>query len=274
MLGPSGDPAGRGRDDVRTAAAGPTAPWESGTRPSPPWSDSRGTGSTPPSNGPVPLGEPAQKPERKGSLGVALLLAAAAVAAAIVGVRVSSVSGEASGHWQSAVRLEVKRSTSAQETVRYLYNTEVPLAITIIRARLVLQVLDQIPATMGPEYTAVAIEKSVQTEILKALEPSSDLTKPAYALADGGVDLGKRLTDLRAGTPDDLKIDPDATQVPGDALSGKVVRMSLVLVLFGVCGLLGALAQTFAPLRRRLLQAGTSVLAAGVFLAAVVEVLQ
>jgi hypothetical protein len=205
---------------------------------------------------------------------VALLLAAAAVAAAIVGVRVSSIAGEASGHWQSAVRLEVKRSTSAQETVRYLYNTEVPLAITIIEERLLLQVLDQIPATKGPEYTAVAIEKSVQTEILKALEPSSDLTKPQYALAGGGVDLGKRLADLRAATPDDLKIDPDATGAPGDALSGKAVRMALVLVLFGFCGLIGALAQTFVSLRRRLLQAGTSVLVAGVFLAAVVEVLQ
>ena len=204
---------------------------------------------------------------------MALLLAAAAVAAAIVGFRVSAISGDASGHWQSAVRLEVKRSTSAQETVRYLYNTEVPLAITIMRARLILQALDAIPASQSGSAMAVAIEKSVQTQILKALEPSSELTGAAYALEGGGVDLGKRLADLRAAPPDDLKVDPDATQAPGDTLSDKAVRMSIALVFFGFCGFIGAMAQTFEEWRRRLLQLGSAVLALGVIVAGAVEVL-
>jgi hypothetical protein len=292
MTGRSGDSAGPGRPEAHRDASRPAAPWEPAgvDRPPAPWErgaqlSSPWTG-RPAASGPAPAdGQPAgagagsgaaataAKPERKGSLAVALLLAAAAVAAAVVGFRVASISGEASGRWQTAVRLEVKRSTSAQETVRYLYNTEVPLAFTIIRARLILAELEKIPVTTGPAYTAVAIEISVQTEVLKALEPSSDLTKQPYALDSGGVDLGKRLADLRAEIPDTLKIDPDATAAPGDALAAKAVKMSLALVLFGLVGLLGALAQTFVPWRRRLLQAGTAVLVSGLALAGVVEVL-
>ena len=136
-----------------------------------------------------------------------------------------------------------------------------------------MQTLGQIPAANGPADTAVAIEKSVQTEILKALEPSSDLTKAGYAIDGGGIDLGKRLADLRAETPDDLKIDPDSVQAPGDALADKAVRMSYPLVLFGLCGLLGAMAGTFRQWSRRLVRAGGAVLVAGIALAAVVEVL-
>jgi hypothetical protein len=282
MTGRSGDSAGAGRPEAHRDAATPAPPWESprGERPAAPWE--RGTPASPPwagrpaTNPRDPADIPpavAAWPERKGSVAVALLLAASAVAAAVVGFRVASISGDASGRWQSAVRLEVKRSTSAQETVRYLYNVEVPLAITILRARLILAELEKIPATKEPAYTAVAIEISVQTEVLKALESSSDLTKTGYALDGGGVDLGKRLADLRAEIPDTLKIDPDATAAPGDALAAKAVKMSLALVLFGLVGLLGALAQTFAPWRQRLLRAGTAVLVSGLALAGVVEVL-
>jgi hypothetical protein len=282
MTGRSGDSAGPGRPEAPRDASRPAppwgpagvdrppAPWESGAQPSAPWAGRTALDPESPAGAPAAGAVP---PARKGSLAVALLLAAAAVAAAVVGFRVASISGEASGRWQSAVRLEVKRSTSAQETVRYLYNVEVPLAITIMRARLILAELEKIPVAKGPAYTAVAIEISVQTEVLKALEPSSDLTKEAYALDGGGVDLGKRLADLRAQIPDTLKIDPDATAAPGDALAAKAVRMSLALVLFGLVGLLGALAQTFAPWRGRLLQAGTAVLLSGLALAGLVEVL-
>ncbi|MGA3056469.1 MAG: hypothetical protein ABSE70_00315 [Candidatus Limnocylindrales bacterium] len=212
-----------------------------------------------------------QPASEAGQRGVALLLAAAAVAAAVVGARVSFVSGDASGHWQSTVRLEVKRSTGAQENVRYLYETEVPVAIQILRSRLVLQKLEAIPAAQGGTSDVVAIEKSVQTEILRALEPSLDLTKPAYSLSGGGVDLGKRLADLRAAEPDILAVDPNAAQAAGNRLSNKAVLMSLALVPFGVCGMLGALAQAFASRRRVLLRSGAVTLAAGLLLALAVE---
>jgi len=248
--------------------ASPAPPWDTSGRQQPPAPWEAGHGS--PAAGQAHV---AQTTNRQGTRPIAILLAAAAVAAAVVGLRASSIAGQASGDWQTAVRLEVKRSTSAQETVRYMYNVEVPLAITIVRARLVLAQLDQIPAAGGPADIPVAIEKSVQTEILKALEPSSELTGAGYSLDSGGVDLGKRLADLRAQTADDLKIDPDSVQAPGDALAAKSLRMSLVLGFFGLCGLLGAMAGPFKRWSRRLLEAGTVSLIAGIAVAVAVEVL-
>jgi hypothetical protein len=223
---------------------------------------------------PIPTSPPSQSPARTepGLLRVAFLLAAAAMLAAVVAARISMLSGEASGKWQSAVRFEVKRSAGAQETVRYLYEVEIPLAIKIFEARLIEAELEALPSGQdsGP---AVTMEKHVQTEVLKALEPGSDLTGPAYALPSGGADLGKRLADLRAGTPDQLAIDPEGTQAQGDRLAEKAERLSLALVPFGACAFLGALAQAFAGRRRPLLWSGWGVLAVGAVVAVAVEAL-
>ncbi len=43
---------------------------------------------------------------------VALLLATAAVPAAIIATRASFLAGEAAGHWQQAVRSEIKRAAA------------------------------------------------------------------------------------------------------------------------------------------------------------------
>jgi hypothetical protein len=226
----------------------------------------------PPAPPPPPL--PSVPAAREaGQRGVALLLAAAAVAAAIVGTRVSLIAGEASGSWQSAVRLEVKRSTGLQENVRYLYGVEVPLALTILETRTALARLESLTPAQGGNSSAVTIEKSVLTEILKVLDKGSDLTGADYALSDGGVDLGKRLAELRSETPAILAIDPDATQARGDNLARKAGIMSIALIPFGLCALLGAMAQAFAARRRRLLEYGVAVLVSGVAMAAAVEVL-
>ena len=142
MSGPSSDRAGSG--PAGAGSSRPAAPWEApgGAVPTAPWETAPGGTETAPATtagrnavaaqavtGAGP-GAPAHK---GGTRTIAFLLAAVAVAAAAVGFRAASIAGEASGNWQKAVRLEVKRSTSAQETVRYLYNTEVPLAITIMR---------------------------------------------------------------------------------------------------------------------------------------------
>jgi hypothetical protein len=223
-------------------------------------------------SGPPAQAGPRRGPEH-GSPAVAFLLAAAAIAAAIVGFRVAGLAGEASGHWQSAVRLEVKRSTGAQETVRYLYDTEIPLAITILRARLVLDELEATPASQGGSDPAVIIAESVETEVLKALEPSSDLTKVAYALAGGGVDLGKRLADLRAQTPATVTVDPESEQSPGDASATRADRMAVALIPFGITGFFGVAAHAFDRRRRPLLTLGGAALVAGIVLALIVEVL-
>ena len=272
--GTAGEPPGRG------GSPGPGSP--SGSPDKPPRIPAGTDVSLPvrlsaPSAGPLAVGSSmalgSSTPTQPGLVRVALLLAIAAMAAAVVGARVSMLSGEASGKWQSTVRLEVKRSAGAQESVRYLYDVEVPLAVKILEGRLIQKQLNALPTGPAGSSQTVEMEKGVQTEILKALEPGLDLTKPAYALPGGGVDLGKRLADLRAGYPDQLALDPEGTQAQGDRLAEKAGRLSMALVPFGLCGLLGALAQAFAPRRRLVLRTGWSVLALGIVMALSLEVL-
>lgn len=164
-----------------------------------------------------PARQPAAPAREPGHLGVALLLATASIITAIVGTRVSLLSSEASGSWQTALRLEVKRSAGAQEIVRYLYQDELAAAIDVIRGRVTLQQLQSAAAGQtGSAKQTLEIEMSVQTEMLRALDrPALELTKAAYALPSGGVDLGKRLADLRASEPIQLAIDPDASEAAG-----------------------------------------------------------
>jgi hypothetical protein len=148
----------------------------------------------------------------RGHAGVALLLATAAVVAAIIGARASMVSSAASESWQSALRTEVKRSAGAMEDVRYLYQTEMPVAIRILQARLVQGELQAAAATAaGPAKQALLLEADVQAGIISGLIPNSNLAgKAAYALPSGGYDLGMRLADLRAQNPALVTLDPDS----------------------------------------------------------------
>ena len=207
--------------------------------------------------------------------GVAVLLGLAAILAAIVGVRATGLSSDASDTWQSALRTEVKRSAGALEDIRYLYQTEVPPVVTIIGTRIQEAELRAAAAKeSGAVADTLAREADVKANVLAAISPSYELaTNPAYARPNGGVNLGLRLADLRNGKPDLVALDPDAIQATGDALGAKAAAMTLPLLPIGVAALLAALAQPFASRRRMLLGAGAVVLALGALAAVTVELL-
>jgi hypothetical protein len=205
---------------------------------------------------------------------VALVLAAAAVAAALVGARVSYLSGVANGSWQSTVRLEVKRSISVVESERYLYQVELPSAVEILRIRLVLQELETAAATAtGSTKQALIAEIDVQTEILKVLEHGSILAAPTYALPSGGLDLGRRLADLRADYPNIVALDPLASRRAGDDASSTARALTFGLLPISLCAFVAALAQAWARRRKVLLQCGLVSLAVGVAMTLGVELL-
>ena len=210
-----------------------------------------------------------------GNRGVAILLAATALIAALIAARASFVSSNASGYWQSALRTEVKRSAGALEDVRYLYQTELPLAVRILQARTLQAELQAAASGQTPAIQqALAIEVSVQAELLNALESSSDLaTKPQYALPSGGLDLGKRLADLRGEAPDIVALDPDMLQATGDRQANKAQLLTFAELPIGAAALLGVLAEPFVQYRRRLLVAGTLAIAIGAALGIAVEAL-
>jgi hypothetical protein len=205
--------------------------------------------------------------------GIALLLGAAAILAAVIGARASALASDAGDAWQSALRSEVKRAAAVTEDVRYLYQVELQPALGAVEARLLRDELTSAAAGLsGAVQTALQVEADVQAALLGALEPSSELaTTPGYALPAGGLDLGRRLADLRAKYPDLLALDPDAAMAAGDATAAKSDRMMLALLPLSVAALLGALAQPFARRRRLLLAAGVVALGIGAVAAAAVE---
>jgi len=207
--------------------------------------------------------------------GVALLLTVAAIVAAIIGFRAAMISSSASESWQSALRSDVKRSAAAMEDVRSLYQSELPVAVRILEARIVqAEMLAEAQGQSGAARQALLLEADVQGQIITALSPSSELaTTPQYSLQSGGLDLAKRLADLRAEYPDLLALNPDALETTGDRLAHQAELTMLALVPTSVAAFLGVLAQPFRRRRGILLRLGTLALAGGTAIFIAVQVM-
>ena len=217
----------------------------------------------------VAVSEIAEPGREHGHAGVAILLTVAAIVAALIGVAAAMTSSSASESWQSALRTEVKRSAGAMEDVRYLYQAELPVAIRIVEARILeAELLAASQGESGATKQALLMEASVQAQVASALESSSDLAaKTDYALASGGLDLGKRLAVLRAKSPDLLALNPDGLEAAGDKLAHKAELLMMALLPTSAAAFLGVLAQPFRRRRLILLRLGSAALAGGAIMA-------
>jgi hypothetical protein len=222
----------------------------------------------------VAVAEISEGARERGHSGVAILLTVAAIVAAFTGFRAATISTSASESWQSALRTEVKRSASAMDDVSYLYQTELPLATSIVQARILqAQFLAAAQGQSGALKQTLLLEANVQGQIIAALSPNSDFaTKPDYALSSGGLDLAKRLADLRAQNPDLLALDPNGLEATGDALAHRAELMTMALIPTSFAAFLGVLAQAFKRRRTLLLRGGVLLLAGGAVMAVAVEV--
>jgi hypothetical protein len=201
--------------------------------------------------------------------GVAVLLTVAAIVAAGIGYGASLASNSASESWQSALRTEVKRSAAAMEDVRYLYQAELPIADRILEARVLqAEMLAEAQGQSGASKQGLLLEAGIQAEIISAFSSSSELaSKPDYALTTGGLDLGKRLADLRAQNPEILALDPDGLETTGDQLANKAELLTFALMPTSVAAFLGVLSQPFRRRRLLLLRLGAVALAGGAAMA-------
>jgi hypothetical protein len=220
--------------------------------------------------------QPVDRDEDDGSShrGVAILLGAAAITAAIVGALAAGHSSDASDAWNSAVRLDLKRATAAIEEVRYLYQAEFPQAVTVMSAREQAAAYSAAASADPANAPALTIAAGGQANAASAMEQSVPLVSDSkYALPDGGVDLARRLSDLRNENADMVAIDPGAAQALGDSLAAKSGWLVIALIPLGLCALLGTLAQAFRGSRTVLLLGGSVLLGVGVIAAVAAEVL-
>jgi len=222
--------------------------------------------------GPEGAGSAAAEAERQ-RLGTPSLLAAAAVLAALIGWRASLLGGQASSAWQQALRTEIKRGAAVVEDVRFVYQGEAPSALAVARATIRAEEYRAAgDALSGTDREALVVEAETQDSVGAVAGGDFELvTDPKYRTEDGGYDLELRLADVRAEHPDLVALDPDAGQAAGDALARKATLELSATIPVAAAFLLGALSQGFSRRRRPFLVAGFALLAAGLLLAAVIE---
>ena len=122
---------------------------------------------------------------------VALLLTAATWASA-----------QAAGRWQQATREAARSATARVETVRFVYQSELPLAIGVAQAQVRRDAVRSLGAQGAPEVAgeSAAADRLVAQLRMNAEQASNRLAhSDDYRTADGGYDVPRRLGDaLRA----------------------------------------------------------------------------
>jgi hypothetical protein len=210
-----------------------------------------------------------------GDRSVAALLAAAAVVAAILAARAAFLSSEASGGWQRALREEVKRGAAVSEQIRHVYGSEARIANQVIQARVrEEEYRAEAERQTGDAQGALLFEADVHRQAAEALAPASEIASDErYLLPDGGVDIARRLADVRAQDPGLTNIDPDVAQADGDRAARRALATIGAAVPVGVTFFLGALAQAIRRRRRPLLATGVLALGVGVVAGLAAQVL-
>src|SRR5689334_11735613 len=201
-------------------------------------------------------------------LRVALLLAATAIAAGVIGARRDDLAGGAGGDWARAVRVEVKRSIATTSADQLVYGTTVPnvaqLQQATVQAKAYLAELGGDPGLTEAERDALGIR--ARTEYTRSIELSR--TTGAYARYFGPdhyshFDVGRAVADERRDALQGLE-DPVAIRSDGDALSDYSVADGVAQVLIAVVVLLASVAIVVNRARSAVLLAGFAVLAVSV----------
>ena len=205
---------------------------------------------------------------------VVFLLVAAAVLAAVIGVRSQIVDSNGSGSYDSAVRQDVKRGAGVVEDLRFIYSEEGPTAFRVSEARIRADELRKAArGKSGLEASYLNGEAGAQDQLRKTLQPSVELTSTGkYDGRGDSYDLFKRLADTRKEHPDLLRVNPDATEDVGADSTKASTYLTAATIPIGFAFLFGALTEGFPRGRRPLLVAGWVCLAIGLVFAIVVEV--
>lgn len=207
-----------------------------------------------------------------GTRWVAVLLAAAAAVAAILALRVTYLSDEAGGAWQSAVRTELQRAAVLLMEVRQVYGTEGEEAFEITVHEVLAERMEARAQTAPAEIAqTLEAEKRVHDDLVEQVKPFTELTADEYELPGGGYDLVARLVDYREALPDVLALDPDAFMQQGDRASGHARGVVSAGVPVAVAVVAGSLAMPYRHRRRLLLIIGWLGIAVGLLIAIALE---
>jgi hypothetical protein len=229
-----------------------------------------------------PEREPPKPPEREPSPAgdgetptiVAVLLAAAAVVAAVIGARAASVGDDGSDTYHQSIRDDVKSGAALVGDVRFVYQEEAPLAFQIAESIIRSQESRlQAQGAGGLGKSLLEVDAGAQEAVVETTRKSSDLASdPKYELPNGGYDVLRRLADTRAESPDLLAIDADATAEEATDLNFESALLIATTVPAALAFLCGALANGFPTARPWLVPVGFALTGLSLILALVVEI--
>lgn len=205
---------------------------------------------------------------------IALLLTFAAVIGVALGGRASLVSSDASDGWQSALRQEIKRAAATVEDVRFVYESEAPVAFDVREIRFRAAAIRRIAGTSGPAVRNRLLLEAKALDLYAKNVASGlpdGITGKRYLTPKGGFDAARRLADQRARTPDLRDIDPEVPQRAGDRSSRHSIIEMAATIPAALGFLFGALGEAFFRRRRWFVLAGAVCVAAAATMGIVVE---
>jgi hypothetical protein len=205
---------------------------------------------------------------------VAVLLAAAAVVAAVIGARAATVGDEGSDTYHTAIREDVKAGAGLVEDVRFVYQEEAALAFQVAESiSRSAESRAQAQESPGLAQSLLETDAGAQEGVVETLRESSDLAfDPRYELPNGAYDVLQRLADNRAENPELVAIDADSTEERATDLNYESALLIATTVPAALAFLCGALANGFPGARRWLVPVGFGLTGLSLVLAVIVEV--
>ncbi|HEX3330756.1 MAG TPA: hypothetical protein VHS27_12605 [Gaiellales bacterium] len=209
---------------------------------------------------------------------VAVLLAAAAIVAGVIGARRDDFAGGASGDWSRAVRLEVKRSLATTSADQLIYGTTVPnvaqLQEATVQAKAYLAELGSASGLTAAERDALGVRARIEYTRSIALARTT-VADARYFGADhySRFDLGRALLDERRDSVRGVE-DPVRVQAGGDRLSRFSIADGVAEILVAVVVLLASVAVALGAKRPAVLRVAAAVLVVSVAVSVAVELAQ
>lgn len=159
---------------------------------------------------------------------------------------------QAAGKWQSATREEVKWSTAALETLRFVYTDEAPEAYSIASSQNRADVLEKFtyPGDTGPIEAEAATARETAAQEIFGLKGSNALIAEKYLLPGGGYDIARRLGDERKADPLSINSATD-DMAEGDRLNAIAQAQALACVPIVLIWVAGQAAVNVVRRRRR-----------------------
>jgi hypothetical protein len=200
----------------------------------------------------------------------AILLASAAIVTAVAGARASMLKGEASGAWESAIRVELKEGAATTIDEQTAYGEA---AVAGRTAEALTRADELTGAAAGIDAFSA---RALLTEARVLLQTAEDNTRLApaavrFTATDGAFDLKRRLADLAQRQDVSEPLSPARLREQGDSAGRRASVMTLAAIPAALAILLAGLAQARRRAREPLVAVGLLLLAAAVAVAVVAE---